>query len=97
MTEREYRRWRVLRVDLTHRKTEAEEIGQEDLSLYMGGSGIAAKLLYEETTAATDPLGPENRLIFMAGAFTGSPVPLGCAGVNDASETIWASHDSEPR
>ncbi|MDA8125903.1 MAG: aldehyde ferredoxin oxidoreductase family protein [Deltaproteobacteria bacterium] len=68
--------WRVLRIDLTHRKIASEEIGQEDLSLYMGGSGIAAKILCDETSAATDPLGAENRLIFMAGTFTGSPVPL---------------------
>ena len=68
--------WRVLRVDLTQRTIAVEEIGPEDLRLYVGGSGIAAKILYDETSAATDPLSPENRLIFMAGTFTGSPVPL---------------------
>jgi aldehyde:ferredoxin oxidoreductase len=70
------RRWKVLKVDLTNGKIAAEEIGQGDLKLYIGGSGIAAKILYDETSATTDPLGPENRLIFMAGTFTGSPVPL---------------------
>ena len=73
---KEHSRWRVLRVDLTHRTIGVEEIGQEDLRLYKGGSGIAAKILYDETSSATDPLGAENRLIFMAGTFTGSLVPL---------------------
>ena len=41
----------------------------------MGGAGIAAKILYDETSAKTDPLGPENRLIFMPGVFTGSMIP----------------------
>lgn len=74
MHERE--NWRILRVDLSSRRIAAEEIAREELQLYVGGSGIAAKILYVETTGATDPLGPENRLIFMAGTFTGSPVPL---------------------
>jgi aldehyde:ferredoxin oxidoreductase len=69
-------RWRVLRVDLNSRRIDTEEVGPEELRLYRGGSGIAAKILYDETTAATDPLGADNRLIFMAGTFTGSPVPL---------------------
>lgn len=71
----EARRWRVLRVNLTEEKTEPEEIEPEIQRRYGGGSGIGAKILYDETSATTDPLGPENRLIFMSGVFTGSMVP----------------------
>jgi aldehyde:ferredoxin oxidoreductase len=67
--------WRILRANLTERTIDHEEIDGETLLLYMGGSGIGSKILYEETSEATDPLGPENRLIFMTGLFTGSSVP----------------------
>ena len=67
--------WKILRVDLSDGKVETEEMGPEVRRLYVGGSGIAAKILYDETSATTDPLGPENRLIFMPGVFTGSMIP----------------------
>lgn len=66
---------KMLRVNLTEKKYDIEEIGIETIRLYLGGSGIAAKILYEETSTVTDPLGPENVLIFMTGVFTGSVVP----------------------
>ena len=67
--------WKLLRINLTERKIEDEEFDTVTLKRYMGGSGIAAKILYEETSAITDPLGPENILVFMTGIFTGSLVP----------------------
>ncbi len=42
---------------------------------YLGGVGIGARLVYDETTAATDPLGPENLLAAFTGPFTGTGVP----------------------
>lgn len=36
----------------------------------MGGSGIGTKFLYKETNEKTDPLSPENCLIFMDGLLT---------------------------
>jgi len=42
------------------------------LEKYIGGSGLGAKLLYEYTNHQTDPLSPENVLIFMTGPFTGT-------------------------
>ena len=67
--------WKILRVNLSDGKVETEEVSPEVRRLYVGGSGIAAKILYDETSATTDPLGPENRLIFMPGVFTGSMIP----------------------
>lgn len=67
--------WKILRVNLTEKRIDNEEIGIEAIKLYLGGSGIAAKILYEETSEVTDPLGPENVLIFMTGMFTGTMVP----------------------
>ena len=38
----------------------------------IGGYGIGSKILYDETGPETDPLGPENRLIFATGPLTGT-------------------------
>ena len=66
---------KMLRVDLTRRSVEVQELDDSLLEKYVGGAGIGARLLYDETTAATDPLGPENVLIAMTGPFTDSRVP----------------------
>jgi aldehyde:ferredoxin oxidoreductase len=42
---------------------------------FVGGRGIAVKLLYELTPKNVDPLSPENALIFMTGPLTGTIVP----------------------
>lgn len=62
---------KVLWVDLTEGKIEARDYGEEVLKKYVGGAGLAAKILWEETTAETDPFASENLLIFMTGPFTG--------------------------
>jgi len=66
---------RVLRVDLTARRIEDETVPEATLRAYMGGSGLGARLLFDETARTTDPLGPENRLLFLTGPLTGTIVP----------------------
>lgn len=68
---------KVLIVDLTSGATSIQSGEPRDGSLrkYLGGSGRAAKYLYDELTPDADPLGPENILIFMTGPFCGTPVP----------------------
>ncbi len=63
---------RVLRVDLTTGKFSDMEISKEDQKNYMGGRGLAAKILYEENKPGVDALSPENLLIFMSGPYTGT-------------------------
>ena len=58
---------RLLRVDLTTRKVTTETIAPATLRKYLGGVGLAARLLYDETDATTEPLSPENPLIFAVG------------------------------
>jgi aldehyde:ferredoxin oxidoreductase len=67
---------KILRLDLTHSKVTAEDLKEEWAQQFIGGSGLGAKFLYEMTDERTDPLGPENPLIFMTGPFTGTSVPL---------------------
>lgn len=65
---------RILRVDLSRRRIDTEELGDTMAEEFLGGCGFGAKILYEETTPETDPLGPENILIFATGPVTGTPV-----------------------
>ena len=67
---------KILQVDLTHSKGYMEDLNEEWAKQFIGGSGLGTKFLYEMTDEGTDPLGPENPLIFMTGPFTGTSVPL---------------------
>ena len=67
--------YKILRVDLTARHLEVQELDPKVTEKYVGGAGVAAKILYEETDAGTDPLGPDNRIIAFTGPYTGTSVP----------------------
>ncbi len=62
----------LLRVDLNDHKIAVEEINQRWVKQFLGGAGLATKYLYEEVAGGIDPLGPENKLIFMTGPLTGT-------------------------
>jgi len=66
---------KILKVDLYNRKTGLLDINANILRKFIGGSGLGARILYDETNAETDPLGPENVLIFLTGPLTGTAVP----------------------
>ncbi|RLF08443.1 MAG: aldehyde:ferredoxin oxidoreductase [Thermoprotei archaeon] len=60
----------VLYIDLTLKKYWVED--RSDLfEEFMGGTGVAIKLLEEEVPKNVDPLGPENVIIFAVGPFNG--------------------------
>jgi len=62
-------------IDLTTEKVNYIIPSEDDLEKFIGGSGLGAKLLYENLDAGVDPLGPENILICMTGPFVGTRVP----------------------
>ncbi|MDA8125968.1 MAG: aldehyde ferredoxin oxidoreductase family protein [Deltaproteobacteria bacterium] len=62
---------KLARIDLDKGSGEILEVEADDLRKYIGGSGLGAKILWEETSAATGPFSPENRLMFMNGPLTG--------------------------
>ena len=66
---------KLLRVDLSNRKVEVEDLDENLIRKYIGGLGIEAKILYEETTPETDPLSPGNILMAVTGPYTGTGVP----------------------
>jgi len=66
---------RILRVDLSEGKTWIEEPSEEFYRRYIGGRGFISYFLLRETDSKTDPLSPENLLVFALGAVTGNPIP----------------------
>jgi len=61
-----------LEVDLTKGKVHKKEMEKEWARLYLGGSGVAAKILWDRTGPETDPLGPDNVLVVGTGPLTGA-------------------------
>jgi aldehyde:ferredoxin oxidoreductase len=66
---------KILRINLTDGNVSVEDLPQDWSRDYLGGAGLATKYLYEEVPKGTDPLGPENKLIFMVGPLTGTVSP----------------------
>jgi len=63
---------KILRVDLSCGSISTEQVPKQWMRQYLGGAGIASKYLFDEVPADTDPLGPDNKLIFMSGPLTGT-------------------------
>ncbi len=63
---------KILRVDLTRGTISEEEIRTDWARKYIGGAGLATRYLFEEVPVDVDPLGEDNKLIFMTGPLTGT-------------------------
>ncbi|MBN1319166.1 MAG: aldehyde ferredoxin oxidoreductase family protein [Anaerolineales bacterium] len=66
---------KILIVDLKKRSTSIYILPESFYRQYLGGSGMAVRLLFDRTDETTDPLGPENVLAFTVGPLTGTIVP----------------------
>ncbi len=66
-----------LYVDLSSGRIRREPLDRDWAARWLGGKGFGAALLPELLPAGTDPLSPENVLIFATGALTGTPAPCG--------------------
>ncbi len=62
---------KILRVDLSTGETRISTLPEEYYRKYIGGSGLAAKVFWEEGDFNADPLSAEAMLIFMNGPFAG--------------------------
>jgi aldehyde:ferredoxin oxidoreductase len=68
---------KLLRVDLTKRKTWAEAWGPDDMRSMLGGIGLGAMILYRETAKGKGNVSwdhPDNRLVLATGPLAGLPV-----------------------
>ncbi|HIQ00653.1 MAG TPA: aldehyde ferredoxin oxidoreductase [Anaerolineales bacterium] len=66
---------KVLRVDLSTGGIWDEPLDESLARAFVGGSGLAARILYDMVDGETDPLGPDNPLILMTGPLVGTPMP----------------------
>ena len=65
---------KILRVNLTDKTVSVSPT--DPYKEYLGGMGIANKIMYDEVPAGTDPLSPENKIVFAVGPPTATGVPL---------------------
>ncbi len=66
---------RLLRVDLSSGRYWIQDIDPSILVSFVGGRGLAVKLLWDELRPGVDPLSPLNKLVIAAGPLTGYPGP----------------------
>jgi aldehyde:ferredoxin oxidoreductase len=69
---------KILVADLSKKEIKTINVEKHISTLFLGGSGYASHLLYELLDPTTNPLGPNNMLLFMTGPLTGTLAP--CSG-----------------
>jgi aldehyde:ferredoxin oxidoreductase len=65
---------KILRIDLSEKKTWKEELDEATYRKYVGGVTLGSKYLYEEVLPDVEWSSPINRLILMAGPLAGTRV-----------------------
>ncbi|MBS7622480.1 aldehyde ferredoxin oxidoreductase family protein [Candidatus Bathyarchaeota archaeon] len=84
---------KILRVDLTAQSISTEQLGEDDLRRFIGGSGLGSKIVYSELDPDIHPLSPENLLVFMTGPLTGTASPSSgryCVCTKSPLTGLWA-------
>jgi aldehyde:ferredoxin oxidoreductase len=66
---------KLLKIDLSNGKISTIAIDTAEYTQFIGGAGMAARILYPMLSAKVDPLSPANPLLFMAGALAGTLAP----------------------
>ncbi|MGC8572453.1 MAG: aldehyde ferredoxin oxidoreductase family protein [Caldisphaera sp.] len=66
---------KILWIDLNKKETKTIEYPKEWAMEYIGGRGLAIRILWEYNKPGVDPFSPENLLIFAIGPLTGMPIP----------------------
>jgi len=72
---------KLLRVNLTKGSCEVEELPTPLTHFFLGGRGLASKILLDEVNPQVEPLSPENKLILMTGPLTGTGAICGASFV----------------
>jgi aldehyde:ferredoxin oxidoreductase len=67
---------KALWVDLTNKRTRIEPLNPQLAADYIGGRGLGTRILYDILSPGTDPLAPDNPIIFATGPLNGSTAPL---------------------
>jgi aldehyde:ferredoxin oxidoreductase len=91
-----------LKIDLSKSKAVAEQYDESIALNFLGGRGFAVKILWDTLKQGTDPLSPENKLIFAAGPLTAIGLPNSgklvvasksplTGGYGDGNSGTWAA------
>ena len=67
---------KILHAELSECKLHVEPFPEEWKKKYLGGTGIAARIIYDDVSGETDPLDPGNVLCIFTGPYTGTVAPL---------------------
>jgi len=67
---------KLLIVDLTSGQIRTEPLNKTWIRQFVGGAGLACRYLYDRIDPNTNPLAPENPLLFMTGPLVGTAAPL---------------------
>lgn len=87
---------KILHVNLTTGQTHIEQPGDDFYRLLVGGRAVIAYLLLRDLPPQTDPLSPENLLIFAPGVMQGTNLPgAGRHGVGGKSPLTGAIGSAE--
>jgi aldehyde:ferredoxin oxidoreductase len=70
---------RCLRVNLTEGKHSIEKIEPDLVERFLGGRGLGVKIFMDEVAPQTDPLAPDNKLIFISGPMVGTGAITGAS------------------
>jgi len=93
---------KILWIDLSRKEAKKIEYPAEWALDFLGGRGLAARILWEYLEPGTNPLSPNNLLIFAVGPLTGLPLPSSgkmivasksplTGGYGDGNVGSWAS------
>jgi aldehyde:ferredoxin oxidoreductase len=88
---------KILRVDLDHARLWDEPLNEDYAGKFVGGSGLAARYLYDLLDARIDPLGPENPLFFLTGPLVGTSITSAgryCVCARSPLTGIWGEANS---
>lgn len=66
---------KILRISLDEGKIKEEKLSKKLVKEYLGGVGLATKILYDELKPKINPLSKENKLIFSIGPLVGTSAP----------------------
>lgn len=66
---------RLLYLDLTKHESKIKPLNEKYVKSFIGGSGLACRIIYDLVGRDTNPLSPENPLVFMTGPLTGTSAP----------------------
>jgi len=71
-----YGNWgRVLWVDLSNERFTVKILKDSFFRKYLGGVGLASKIIFDKVGADIDPFDPDNVLVFSVGPFQGTGIP----------------------